>query len=99
MIVRTQRPSWLLLLTPLPPIIHLQIYFAERAYLEPTTMIGPSPDEIIPPVVLAFDPVDEPKRVVPEEAAAAAAVKSSASSAGRLRGPSSREEVKLREGR
>lgn len=65
----------------------LQIYFAERAYLEPTTMIGPSPDEIIPPVVLAFDPVDEPKRVAGEAAAA-----------GRLRGPS-REQVKLREGR
>ncbi len=36
-----------------------QIYFAERAYLEPTTKIGPSPDEIISPVILAFDPVSD----------------------------------------
>lgn len=35
------------------------IYFAERAYLEPTTAIGPAPEEIISPVILAFDPIEE----------------------------------------
>ncbi len=33
------------------------LFFAERAYLEPETTIGPSPDEMISPVVLAFDPI------------------------------------------
>lgn len=60
------------------------IYFAERAYLEPTTATGPAPEEIISPVILAFDPVEP-------GAAGAAALSAGAApavSAGRLRGPS-----------
>lgn len=33
------------------------LFFAERAYLETTTTVGPSPDEIISPFILAFDPI------------------------------------------
>lgn len=36
------------------------LFFAERAYLEPTTTIGPSPDEVISPFILAFDPAPAP---------------------------------------
>jgi hypothetical protein len=31
-----------------------------QAYLEPTTTVGPSPDEIISPFILAFDPAPAP---------------------------------------
>lgn len=77
------------------------IYFAERAYLEPTTRIGPSPEEIISPVILAFDPIVE------EGMGMGAALGGGAAGAGaaavqqsgvRLRGPAASREVAL-EGR
>lgn len=44
------------------------MYFAERKYLEEATRIGPSPDETIPPVILAYDP-PSPARTAPEQQA------------------------------
>ena len=31
------------------------IYFVERKYLQPATKIGPAPEEVIPPLILAFE--------------------------------------------
>lgn len=59
------------------------IYFAERAYLEPTTATGPAADEIISPVILAFDPIEDVRQGQQPGAAGAVAL-----AVGRLRGPS-----------
>lgn len=69
------------------------IYFAERAYLELTTMIGPSPEEIISPVILAFDPIEDDEEEAAGASVAAAAVLQQSSV--RLRGLAAAREVVL----
>lgn len=34
--------------------------FTSQAYLEMQTTVGPSPDEVISPFILAFDPAADP---------------------------------------
>lgn len=31
------------------------VYVVERKYLQPATMIGPNPDEVLAPIVLVFE--------------------------------------------
>lgn len=31
------------------------VYVVERKYLQPSTMIGPNPDEVLAPIVLVFE--------------------------------------------
>jgi len=35
------------------------VYVVERKYLQPATMIGPNPDEVLVPIVLVFETPEE----------------------------------------
>jgi len=63
--------------------------FPLQAYLEPTTTVGPSPDEIISPFILAFDPAPAPVAASVRSRSAATSGGKKKAAAAKLRGQGS----------
>lgn len=55
------------------------LFVVERKYLEPATKTGPSPNEVMPPVVLVFDRMESDAVPAPDASDAADAAGEAAS--------------------